>query len=309
MEHSNFPNGIVGVIQTPFDPHESIDWESLERLIEDAIDSGVDGFLAPAVASEVGKLSTKERIEIIRFVAATVNQRVPIIAGASSETIEECKAYAILAKELNCCAYLLSVPEAFYRTPSYFLPYLQMITPITNLPLVVQDLHWQSYGMPVETLAEIQQNVPAFQGIKIETVPAGPKYTHIRQTFGKDFYICGGWAVPQMIEALDRGVNALMPECSMIRVYKTIWNLYQSGKRSDAQDLFRRLLPILSFTNQEIYTSIAFFKKLLVKRGIFKHDTMRGHSFVWDEYNARIADELIERFLELENWYRMGKGV
>lgn len=294
------PNGIVGVLQTPFLEDQSIDWDSLNRLLEDAIESGIDGFLVSAVASEVSALSMNERIELAKVVVSNVNKRVPVILGATSETIEETKLYAKLAEELECCAYLIAASDPFYRTPSYFLPYLQMIAPITQTPLIIQDLRWQDDGFPIPVLQEIKQNLPVLKSIKVETVPAGPKYSEMRAAFGDDFYICGGWAVPQMIEAMDRGVNALMPECSMIRIYKHIWNLYQNGDREKAKEVFYQLLPILSFTNQEIHTSIAFFKRLLVKKGIFTSATMRVQPFQWDQHNTRIADELIERYLDLE---------
>lgn len=297
MNNNVLPNGIVGVLQTPFLANQSIDWASLERLIEDAISSGADGFLAPAVASEVSTLSQTERTDLVKFIINTTNQRVPLIVGATSNTIEETKFYTQLAEETGACAYLIAASEPFYKTPSYFLPYLQMIAPYTKKTLIIQDLHWQGYGLPIHILAEIKQNLPVFRGIKIETVPAGPKYTQVRDEFGNDFYICGGWAVPQMLEAMDRGVNALMPECSMIYIYKKIWNFYQSGNRDEAKRLFHQLLPILSFTNQEINTSIAFFKRLLVKRGIFSSAVMRVKQTAWDEHSARIADELIDWYM------------
>lgn len=54
-------SGILAVLQTPFCQNGDIDFVSLERLVEDAIRSGVDGLLAPAVASEVDYLTITER--------------------------------------------------------------------------------------------------------------------------------------------------------------------------------------------------------------------------------------------------------
>ena len=54
------------------------------------------------------------------------------------------------------------------------------------------------------------------------------------------------------------------------------------------------------FTNQEITTSIAFFKRLLVRKGLFQTDRVRVPGFQWDRFNRRIADELIEHYLALE---------
>jgi len=137
--------------------------------------------------------------------------------------------------------------------------------------------------------------------MKIETVPAGPKYTLARSILGPDCWIAGGWAVPQMIEALDRGVDALVPECSMVRVYKAVERRYRNGDRAGATALFRQLLPILAFSNQEIGTSVAFFKRLLVKKGIFAHPHQRMPIPAWDPTSDHLTHELITHYLTVEH--------
>lgn len=103
-----------------------------------------------------------------------------------------------------------------------------------------------------------------------------------------------------MIEALDRGVDAMIPECSMVAVYSRVFGLHRAGMRQPATALFHRLLPILAFSNQDLRTSIAFFKRLLCRKGIFASEAMRGKPFPWDPYNTRVAGELIGHYLELE---------
>jgi 4-hydroxy-tetrahydrodipicolinate synthase len=104
-----------------------------------------------------------------------------------------------------------------------------------------------------------------------------------------------------MIEALDRGVDAMIPESSMVKVYKAIDRAYREGRRDQAIQLHRQLLPILAFTNQEIRQSIAFFKRLLVRRGIFSQATMRAAPSPWDGFSERTADELIDHYLAVSN--------
>lgn len=103
-----------------------------------------------------------------------------------------------------------------------------------------------------------------------------------------------------MIEAMDRGVDAFIPEASIVRLYSAIWRRYEAGYRQDAVRLFRELLPVIAFTNQEIRLSIAFFKRLLVKKEIFRTSAMRLEGFVWDAHSLRVADELIEHLAALE---------
>lgn len=300
LTRGRLPAGIVPVLQTPFDQQGELDFAGLERLIEDAIAGGAAGFLAPAVASEVDCLSGEERVRLVRFIARTVGGCLPLLVGASSEEVEESRAFARLAEEVGASAWLMAVPEALYHRRAEIPAFFQAVAAGCRLPFVIQDLQWTGPGLSLEDIGKLKQALPTLAGIKIETVPAGPKYTEVRQAFGADFYIAGGWAVPQLIEALDRGVDAIIPEASMVRVYAAIYRMYRGGNRQGALELFRRLLPVLAFTNQEIGVSIAFFKLLLVRLGVFRHETMRRQGFRWDTYNRRIADELVELYRSLE---------
>ncbi len=295
------PRGIVPVIQTPFSATGLIDWDSLGRLITDAISAGVAGFLAPAVASEVAFLSISEREELLKCLVARLPDRFPLIVGASSDDPRICRSMADIAIELHAAAWLVAVPQSLYQSPPQIMAFFREVCGDIPLPLIIQDLQFGGPGLSLNLIRDLQQQLPQFQGIKIETVPAGPKYSAVREALGSDFYIAGGWAVPQMIEALDRGIDAMIPESSMVRVYQTIYFHYQSGRRDAALKLFRQLLPVLAFTNQELAVSIAFFKRLLVRKKLFASDALRIGGFSWDDYSRRIADELIEYYLTLES--------
>jgi len=294
------PRGIVPVVQTPFDSAGRVDLRGIDRLIEDAIAAGAAGFLAPAVASEVAYLEPREREQIVRRLAARIGGRVPLIVGASADDPDTCRQGAVLAAEVGAAAWLAAVPQALYARPQEVVPFFRQASAGCELPLVIQDFQFGASGLSMETIRDLHQALPQLAGLKIETVPAGPKYTAVRQALGPDCFIAGGWAVMQMIEGLDRGVDAMIPESSMVRVYAAIHRLHAAGRRDEALRLFQALLPVLAFTNQELTTSIAFFKRLLVRKGIFTHDALRMPGFAWDDYNRRIADELIEHYVTLE---------
>jgi dihydrodipicolinate synthase/N-acetylneuraminate lyase len=301
------PRGIVSVLQTPFDERGALDEASLARLVESAVSSGVSGVLAPVVASEVQGLSREERQRVVRVAATAARGRVPLLVGASADDAHQCVEHALFAREIGAAAYLVAVPERLYREPEHAVAFFrEVVAGAGELPLVIQDLEFGGPGLDLPTLTELGRCLPPLVGFKIETVPAGPKYTAVREAFGKGFHISGGWAVPQMIEGLDRGVDAMMPESSMIDVYVAIEQAHRRGERDRARRLFQELLPVLAFTNQEIATSIAFFKRLLVRKGIFATAQVRLGAFRWDRFNERIADELIEHYLGLESKVRGG---
>ncbi len=303
MPTQQLPRGIVSVLQTPFDDAGRVDNAALVRLVHHAIESGVDGFLAPVVASEVDTLTRSERADFVHVVIDAIEEsprRVPLIVGASSVDVGECVAFASDAEAVGASAYLVAVPGELYASPDEIVRFFRAVGAQSSLPLVVQDLQFGGPGMDIDTIRRLRDAVPTLVGLKVETVPAGPKYTAVREAFGDEFWIAGGWAVPQMIEALDRGVDAMIPESSMIPVYHSIDRAYRTGDREQAISLFREILPILTYTNQELLTSIAFFKRLLVRKGIFRHEYTRKQGFVWDRYSECIADELIGHYLALE---------
>jgi dihydrodipicolinate synthase/N-acetylneuraminate lyase len=298
------PHGIVPVIDTPFDESGGIDRESLVRLIDDAIAGGVTGLVAPVVASEVHALSREEREAHIGFCAKVINQRAPFIVGASSAQVEECRHFAALAQAVGARACLVAVPDSLYGNSQAMLDFFRAVAQGFTTPLIIQDLQWSGPGLDITTIRQLKEVLPTLVGMKVETVPSGPKYTQVREAMGADFFVAGGWAVPQLIEALDRGVDAMVPECAMVRVFVAIHRAHSGGRRDEAIRLFRALIPVLVFSNQEISHSIAFFKRMLVRKGILRHATMRAPEYSWDRFNLRIADELIEYYLELESTLR-----
>jgi len=292
--------GIVSVLQLPFIHHDQIDYDSLAKLIEETIDADVNGFLVPAVASEVAYLKQTEREELVIWIAQQVGGRVPLIIGASSEKVKACRYFGQLAKRVDAEAYLVAVPNAPYGALDEIVPFFQNVSDGIELPLIIQDLEFNGPGLNMRAIEALRGVLPTLLGMKIETIPAGPKYTAIRQAFGKDFFVAGGWAIMQMIEALDRGVDAMIPESSMVKVYSKIFRYFVDDQRVQSLQLFRRLLPILTFSNQDLGTSIAFFKRLLVKKGIFQNATVRNPDCALDSYQLRVADELINYYLDLE---------
>ena len=293
--------GIISVLQTPFDQQDAIDLKSLEALVEEAIAGGAKGFLVPAVASEVGSLTPEDRRSLVQKVADVARSRVPIIVGASAPQPQACIEQAQLAGRVGAAAYLVAVPPDLYRHPEQVEPFFrEVIEGAGNLPLMLQDLDFSGPGLELDMIQRLTQTLPTLSALKIESIPAGPKYSAVRDRCGEGIFIAGGWSAAQMIEALDRGVDAMIPDSSTIRVFAAIDRRYRNGDREGAIQLFNRLQPVLGFSHQELNVAIAFGKRLLVRKGIFQTPKMREGNFDWDPYNGRVADEIIEYYLELE---------
>jgi 4-hydroxy-tetrahydrodipicolinate synthase len=130
-------------------------------------------------------------------------------------------------------------------------------------------------------------------------VPAGVKYSEVIEATGGRLHVSGGWAVGQLIEGLDRGVHAFMPT-ALHRCYVAIYQRHAAGDRAGAEALFRKLLPILAFSNQHLDISIHFFKRLLHAQGVYATPRVRDPILPFDTHHERIAGDLIDRAIAME---------
>jgi dihydrodipicolinate synthase/N-acetylneuraminate lyase len=283
--------GIITVLNTPFDAAGQVDPRALRRNVRRALDAGVVGFLAPALASEVGRLTVAERELVVRSVLEETAGAVPVIGGASAATRDERLANVRLMASLGCPGVLVAVP---YESDEQYAEEVRAIDSLDPPMLMLQDWSPSGYGVPVPLIARLFDETRSFRAFKIEVVPAGVKYSEVIAATGGRLHVSGGWAVTQMIEGLDRGVHAFMPT-GMHEIYCRIHALYAAGDRGGARTLFEQVLPVLAFSNQHLDISIRFFKRLLWAEGIYPTPLVREPLLPFDAAHLRIADELIER--------------
>jgi len=289
--------GIVTVLNTPFTLDDKIDVPGLRANVNKALDAKVAGFLVPAMAAEVYKLSHSERLEMVDVVLREVNGRVPVIAGAGESDPEKAKEILKNYIRMGCKSVLFQIP---FSTPARFKSDFMRLADIGPDMIMLQDWDASGYGLPDDLILELFEEVPAFRCLKVETVPAGPKYSRIIALTDNKLNVSGGWAVTQMIEGLDRGVHAFMPTAMHV-LYTRIYQHYKEGRRAEAEALFFKILPVLAFSNQHLDVSIHFFKRLLYKQGIYSTPNTRNPIAEFDSVQEKMADELIARVCDLES--------
>jgi len=291
-------SGVVAIPQTPFDDDDRVDFGSLSRGVADRLAAGVDGLLYPAVASEVSHLTATERRAVTRAVLEQAAAHLPVIVGASADDAGTARSLAEFAVTHGAAGVLVQAPVALLRDEPATLAYFRAVCEAPIDVLMIQDLEWDGPGLPVQTIVRLFEELEPFRCIKVETVPAGSKYSAIIEATGGRLNVSAGWAVPQLIEALDRGIHAVTPG-GLHWVIAEVVRRYCAGDRASARALFARLLPILGWQNQHIDISNQFLKLFAVRQGIFAGAAVRQPVVPFDAYHRRIADELIEEALAL----------
>jgi len=282
--------GIVPSLNTPFDDCGMVDCEALGTLVEELISAGCRGILAIAVAGEQVSLSHAEKDRIARIITERVAGLIPVIISVTAESVVESRRLSAMAKSAGATGVCCQVPRGLSGRP--LADFFHSVADEGPDLLMIQDLDWGGDGLEVAEIVSLFDDIAPFRCLKIETVSAGPKYSAVLKQTGGKLHVSGGWAVNQLIDALDRGVHAFIPT-AMDRIYTAIYSAYQSGKRDAARALFERLLPVLVFSNQHIDVSIRFFKMLRYAEGIFSSDFCRPPTKQLDDKQQMEAARLI----------------
>lgn len=289
--------GIVPSLNTPFLADGAVDESAVARLVEASVAAGVTGLLVLAVASENRALSIVERGRIGAIIMETAARRLPVIVAVSAPGLDT-------ALELTRQAVALGAEGVCYQAPAGIgrTALGDQIGAIAALgpPLVMlQDLDFAGPGLPLDDIAWLCEHHPRLRAIKVETQNAGPKYSALLTRFGGALHVSGGWAVMQMIEALERGVHAFMPT-AMDHIYVQIHRLFAAGRREEAEALFGQLLPFVAFSNQHLEVSIRFFKRLRLLDGTFATDHCRAPTVPLDPFQMASMERLAPRAVALD---------
>lgn len=153
MEIKNRLGGSMVALVTPMHVDGSVDWKSLESLINWHIDEGTDGIVAVGTTGESSTLGFREHDEVIERTVEIVNQRVPVIAGTGGNATDEAIRLTRHAQRVGADASLLVCP--YYNKPSQEGLYR----------------HFHAIAMAVD-IPQILYNVPSRTGVDMlpETV-------------------------------------------------------------------------------------------------------------------------------------------
>ena len=107
--------GSITALVTPMNEKGDLDYDSLEKLINHQINSGISGLVAVGTTGESATIDFKDHIKLIEFFVKVNQGRVHIIAGTGANSTEEALHLTKEAKSAGADAALLVSP--YYNKP------------------------------------------------------------------------------------------------------------------------------------------------------------------------------------------------
>ncbi|MCR5152633.1 MAG: dihydrodipicolinate synthase family protein [Prevotella sp.] len=158
--------GIIPPLVTPLKDNETLDIESLERLIEHLIAGGVHGLFVLGTTGEEQSLSYKVRQEMIRESCRINNGRLPLLACVTDTSITESINMSRIAADCGAAAVVSAPPYYFATGQPELTQFYEELVPQLALPVYLYNMpsHVKVSFAP-DTVARIARD-PRVRGFK-----------------------------------------------------------------------------------------------------------------------------------------------
>ena len=148
--------GAMVALVTPFQGGE-IDFRTLDELIDFQLENGIDGISPCGTTGESPTLSHAEHKGVIERVVKAVGGKVPVIAGAGSNSTAEAIELTAFAKKVGADATLQVCPYYNKPTQEGFYQHFKAIAEEVDLPMVLYNIPGRcgGTGLTAETVARL----------------------------------------------------------------------------------------------------------------------------------------------------------
>lgn len=177
--------GSIPALITPFTDNR-VDEAAFKSLIDRQIEGGSSALVPCGTTGESPTLSHDEHMAVTELCIEAAAGRVPVIAGAGSNSTDEAVMLACHAEKAGASAALVVMPYYNKPTPEGQYRHFKAVHDAAGLPIIIYNIPGRStVDMSVETMARLAE-LPNIVGVKDATQDLSrPMLT--RLAIGEDF--------------------------------------------------------------------------------------------------------------------------
>lgn len=237
--------GSYVAIVTPF-KDDKLDDEGLRRNIEFLVEKGSSGIVACATTGESPSVSDDEFEMVIRIAVETVGGKVPVIAGAGTNSTVKTVKLIHKAKEFGAQGALVVTPYYNKPTQDGLYQHYKTLNAESDIPIIVYNVPSRTGGniLPA-TIARLKNDCQRIVGVK-EASGNLDQVSEIQRLCGDEFDILSGddsLTFPMLAigakGAISVVANILPSEVALM------CRLFFEGDVKRARDIHLKLFPVV----------------------------------------------------------------
>jgi 4-hydroxy-tetrahydrodipicolinate synthase len=265
--------GAITALATPF-VGKDVSFGDLKRLVEHQVRGGIDGLVPVGTTGESPTLSSEEHMDVVRATVEFARGRVPVIAGAGSNSTSEALEYCRLSDEAGADALLVVTP--YYNKPSQegLFRHYAAIADSTDLPIVLYSIPSRcSVEIGVPLLERLRSRFGNVACIK-EAGGSVDRVDQIKRALGDSMTVLSG-DDSLTLAFMASGAEGVISVASNLlpRDISRMVHLAQANDFLGASRIHRRLYPL--FKALFIEPNPVPLKAAMAKAGIIKSEAVR----------------------------------
>jgi 4-hydroxy-tetrahydrodipicolinate synthase len=235
--------GAMTALVTPL-ADDQIDERALIQLVEDQIAAGIDALVPCGTTGESATLSTDEQRRVVQIVVKAARKRVPIIAGAGSNSTHHAIELARAAREAGADGLLVVTPYYNRPTQDGLVRHYRAIAEAVPLPIIAYNVPGRtSCDLLPETLARMTE-IPQVVGVK-EATASVLRATQILARTGERLTVLSGddFTMFPLFAVGARGVISVISNIAP-RWVADMWDAAAAGDWARARELHYKIQPL-----------------------------------------------------------------
>lgn len=235
-------SGSICALITPFNDG-NVDENAFGNLIDWQIAEGTNGLVPMGTTGESPTLSHDEHKRVVELSIEVADGRVPVIAGAGSNSTAEAIELAEHAKKAGADAALVVTPYYNKPTQEGLYRHFEALNSV-GIPIIIYNIPGRSVvDMSVATMARCAE-LENIIGVKDATAAVG-RATEQKMACGDDFCQLSGEDITQLGFLAQGGVGCISVTANIApKLMADMHNAWQAGNIAEAQRINERLTPL-----------------------------------------------------------------
>ncbi len=263
--------GSITALVTPF-KDGAVDEAAFRAFINWQIEEGTNGLVPVGTTGESPTLTHREHDRVVEICVQEARGRVPVIAGAGSNSTAEAVAFSQHAEKVGADAVLIVTPYYNKPTQEGLYQHYKAINDAIGIPILIYNIPGRSViDMSVDTMARLYE-LKNIAGVKDATANLA-RVSLQRQAMGPDFIQLSGEDATALGFMAHGGHGCISVTSNVApRLCAEMQNACLKGDYASALRVQDRLMPL--HTNLFIETSPAPVKYAASVLG-FMEDAVR----------------------------------
>jgi len=272
--------GLGVALVTPFKTDGALDEAALERFIDFQIDEGTNFLVPCGTTGENPALTQEEHRRVVEIAVRRASGRVPVLAGAGSNSTDKAIELARIAIDLGADGVLTITPYYNKPTPDGLRRHFGLQAEAIEkahggFPMIMYNVPGRTgINMTAATTLQIAREVPNVVGVKEASANMEQILTILRDR-DDGFLVLSGddaWTLPMMSCGADGLISVAGNEIP--RLMSAMVAAALSGDWDGAREIHNRVLPLMA--GNFIESNPIPVKTAMKMMGILDNDTVRS---------------------------------